>query len=100
MRLEDSAAARRDERGAMTGKVWFEDLRVGQRHAAGHVASTSCAGSSCPAGRRAPPRRRGAGARPSRSKLQGIARVRYTLFNQRDEPVYGIVAIHIVPTRP
>ncbi len=37
---------------------------------------------------------------PSRSKPQGIARVRYTLFNQRDEAVYGIVAIHIVPKRP
>jgi len=37
---------------------------------------------------------------PSRSKPQGVARVRYTLFNQRSEPVYGMVAIHIVPTRP
>ena len=37
---------------------------------------------------------------PSRSKPQGTARVRYTLFNQRNEPVYGIIAIHIVPTRP
>jgi len=36
----------------------------------------------------------------SRSKPQGIARVKYVLFNQRDEAVYSIVAIHLVPRRP
>jgi acyl dehydratase len=40
------------------------------------------------------------GLAPSRSKPQGTVRMKITLFNQRDEPVYGIVAIHIVPTRP
>jgi acyl dehydratase len=37
---------------------------------------------------------------PSRSKPQGVARIRWTLFNQRDEAVYTILPIAIVPRRP
>ena len=148
----------------MTGKVWFEDLRVGQRYASGplrvereealafarrydpqpyhtdeaaaaesvfkslaisgwHTAAyamrlvvearpfgeTPILGLGVDELRWLLPVRPGDELRldgevleliPSRSKPQGIARVRYTLFNQRGEAVYGIVAIHIVPTRP
>ena len=148
----------------MTGKVWFEDLRVGQRYAAGplrvereearelarrydpqpyhtdeiaardsvfkglaisgwHTAAyamrlvvearpfgaTPILGLGVDELRWLLPVRPGDELRlegellelvPSHSKPQGIARVRYTLFNQRNEAVYGIVAIHIVPTRP
>ena len=148
----------------MTGKVWFEDLRQGQRYAAGplrvereealafarrydpqpyhtdeaaaqdsvfnglaisgwHTAAyamrlvvearpfgeTPILGLGVDELRWLLPVRPGDELRlegellelvPSRSKPQGIARVRYTLFNQRDEAVYGIVAIHIVPKRP
>ena len=37
---------------------------------------------------------------PSRSKPQGIARVRWTLYDQHGEAVYTFVPIAIVPTRP
>lgn len=37
---------------------------------------------------------------PSRSKPQGIARVKWTAFNQRAEPVYTVTPIAIVPRRP
>ena len=37
---------------------------------------------------------------PSRSKPQGIARVKWTAFNQRGEPVYTFTPIAIVPRRP
>jgi acyl dehydratase len=37
---------------------------------------------------------------PSRSKPQGIARVRWTAFNQRGEAVYTFTPIGIVPRRP
>jgi acyl dehydratase len=37
---------------------------------------------------------------PSRSKPQGIARIKWTAFNQRDEPVYTFNPIAIVPRRP
>ena len=37
---------------------------------------------------------------PSRSKPQGIARVKWTAFNQRREPVYTFNPIAIVPRRP
>jgi len=37
---------------------------------------------------------------PSRSKPQGIARVKWTAFNQRGEPVYTFNPIGIVPRRP
>jgi acyl dehydratase len=37
---------------------------------------------------------------PSRSKPQGVARVRWTAFNQRGEPVYTFNPIAIVPRRP
>ena len=148
----------------MTGKVWFEDLRAGQRYAAGplrvereealafarrydpqpyHTDEAAAAESvfkglaisgwhtaACamrlvvearPFGetpilglgvdelRWLLPVRPGDELRlegevveliPSRSKPQGVGRVRYTLFNQRNEPVYGIVAIHVVPKRP
>jgi acyl dehydratase len=36
---------------------------------------------------------------PSRSKPQGTVRMRLTLFNQRNEPVYTLVPIMIVPRR-
>lgn len=36
---------------------------------------------------------------PSRSKPQGTVRMRLTLFNQREEPVYTLVPIMIVPRR-
>jgi acyl dehydratase len=37
---------------------------------------------------------------PSRSKPQGVARVRWTLHDQNGEAVYTFVPIAIVPTRP
>lgn len=37
---------------------------------------------------------------PSRSKPQGIARVRWTLRDQNGEAVYTFIPIAIVPTRP
>lgn len=40
-------------------------------------------------------------ARPSRSKPdQGIVRFHITAVNQRDEPVYSIKTINILPRRP
>jgi acyl dehydratase len=39
------------------------------------------------------------GLAPSRSKPQGTVRMKITLFNQRDEPVYSIVPMMIVPRR-
>jgi acyl dehydratase len=36
---------------------------------------------------------------PSRSKPQGTVRMKITLFNQRDEPVYSILPMMIVPRR-
>jgi acyl dehydratase len=37
---------------------------------------------------------------PSRSKPQGVARVRWTLYDQHGEAVYTFIPIAIVPTRP
>jgi acyl dehydratase len=37
---------------------------------------------------------------PSRSKPQGIARVKWTLYDQHDEAVYTFNPIGIVPRRP
>ena len=37
---------------------------------------------------------------PSRSKPQGVARVRWTLHDQHGEAVYTFIPIAIVPTRP
>ena len=37
---------------------------------------------------------------PSRSKPQGIARVKWTLYDQQDEAVYTFNPIAIVPRRP
>jgi acyl dehydratase len=37
---------------------------------------------------------------PSKSKPQGIARIKWTAINQRDEPVYTVTPIAIVPRRP
>jgi len=37
---------------------------------------------------------------PSKSKPQGIARVRWTAFNQHGEPVYTATPLTIVPRRP
>jgi acyl dehydratase len=37
---------------------------------------------------------------PSRSKPQGIARVKWTAFNQRGEPVYTFTPLAVVPRRP
>ena len=37
---------------------------------------------------------------PSRSKPQGIARVKWTLYNQQGEAVYTFNPIAIVPSRP
>jgi acyl dehydratase len=37
---------------------------------------------------------------PSRTKPQGIARVKWTAFNQRGEPVYTVTPLAIVPRRP
>jgi acyl dehydratase len=39
------------------------------------------------------------GLAPSRSKPQGTVRMRLTLLNQRDEPVYTITPMMIVPRR-
>jgi acyl dehydratase len=37
---------------------------------------------------------------PSRTKLQGIARVKWTAYNQHGEAVYTFNPIGIVPRRP
>jgi acyl dehydratase len=37
---------------------------------------------------------------PSRSKPQGVARVRWTVYDQNGEAVYTFIPIAIVPTRP
>jgi len=37
---------------------------------------------------------------PSKSKPQGIARVKWTAFNQHGEPVYTATPLTIVPRRP
>ena len=37
---------------------------------------------------------------PSRSKPQGIARIKWTVFNQNGEAVYTFTPIAIVPNRP
>jgi acyl dehydratase len=37
---------------------------------------------------------------PSRTKPQGIARVKWTALNQRGEPVYTVTPLAIVPKRP
>ena len=37
---------------------------------------------------------------PSRSKPQGVARVKWTLYNQKGEAVYTFNPIAIVPSRP
>jgi acyl dehydratase len=37
---------------------------------------------------------------PSRTKPQGIVRIKWTAFNQRGEPVYIFTPIAIVPRRP
>ena len=37
---------------------------------------------------------------PSKTKPQGIAKVKWTAFNQRGEPVYTVTPISIVPRRP
>ncbi|MGY2905208.1 MaoC family dehydratase [Bradyrhizobium sp. URHC0002] len=37
---------------------------------------------------------------PSRSRPQGVARVRWTLYDQKGEAVYTFIPIAIVPTRP
>jgi acyl dehydratase len=37
---------------------------------------------------------------PSRSKPQGIARIRWTAYNQNGEAVYTFIPIGIVPRRP
>jgi len=37
---------------------------------------------------------------PSRSKPQGVARIRWTVYDQNGEAVYTFVPIAIVPTRP
>jgi acyl dehydratase len=37
---------------------------------------------------------------PSRTKPQGIARIKWTAFNQRDEAVYTFTPIAVVPRRP
>jgi acyl dehydratase len=37
---------------------------------------------------------------PSKTKPQGIAKIKWTAFNQRGEPVYTVTPISIVPRRP
>jgi hypothetical protein len=37
---------------------------------------------------------------PSRTKPQGIAKIKWTAYNQRGEPVYTFTPIAIVPRRP
>jgi acyl dehydratase len=37
---------------------------------------------------------------PSRSKPQGIAKIKWTAYNQRGEPVYTFTPLGIVPRRP
>src|SRR6059058_4206013 len=37
---------------------------------------------------------------PSRTKPQGIAKIKWTAFNQRGEPVYSVIPIAVVPRRP
>ena len=36
---------------------------------------------------------------PSKAKLQGIARIKWTAFNQHGDPVYTFTPIAIVPRR-
>jgi acyl dehydratase len=38
--------------------------------------------------------------KPSRTKPQGIARIKWTAFNQHGDPVYTFTPIGIVPRRP
>jgi acyl dehydratase len=40
------------------------------------------------------------GLTPSRTKPQGVARVKWTAFNQQGEPVYTITPMAVVPRRP
>jgi acyl dehydratase len=37
---------------------------------------------------------------PSRTRSQGIAKIKWTAYNQKDEPVYTFTPIGIVPRRP
>jgi acyl dehydratase len=37
---------------------------------------------------------------PSKTKPQGVAKIKWTAFNQRGEPVYTVTPISIVPCRP
>jgi acyl dehydratase len=37
---------------------------------------------------------------PSRTKPQGVARIRWTALNQRGEPVYSVIPLAIVPRKP
>lgn len=37
---------------------------------------------------------------PSRTRPQGIAKIKWTAYNQNDEPVYTFTPIGIVPRRP
>ena len=37
---------------------------------------------------------------PSRTKPQGVAKIKWTTYNQRGEPVYTFTPIGIVPRRP
>ena len=37
---------------------------------------------------------------PSRTKPQGIARIKWTAVNQRGEPLYTVIPLAIVPRRP
>ena len=37
---------------------------------------------------------------PSKTKPQGVAKIKWTAFNQRGEPVYTVTPISIVPRRP
>jgi acyl dehydratase len=37
---------------------------------------------------------------PSATKPQGVAKIRWTAFNQRGEPVYTVTPLAIVPRRP
>jgi acyl dehydratase len=37
---------------------------------------------------------------PSRTKPQGVARIKWTALNQRGEPVYSVIPLAIVPRKP
>jgi acyl dehydratase len=37
---------------------------------------------------------------PSKTKRQGMARIKWTAFNQHGDPVYTFTPIRIVPRRP